>query len=166
MTGMARPRPARIGQAVNRTGGARFQMAIAGALLAAGLEAEASALADAADQPNLPADQRRDLASLRTGIAIRATDRLNEDGDQAQAFERLRPVLAADPDNPELRLALARLYQGARQPGGSAAHHRSGAGARSARPRCPAQRGGCGHGRARSGEGGSAGRGGPGARAA
>ena len=107
---------ARIGQAVNRTGGPRFQVAIAGALLAAGLEAEASALADAADQPGLPAEQRRELASLRTGIAIRAADRLNEEGDQAQAFERLRPVLAADPDNPDLRLALARLYQGARQP--------------------------------------------------
>lgn len=106
----------RIGQTVNRTSGARAQIAIAGALLSAGLESEAAALADASDQPNLPADQRRDLASLRTGIAIRATDRLNESGDQAQAFERLRPALAANPDNPELRLTLARLYQGARRP--------------------------------------------------
>ena len=108
---------ARIGQAVNRAGGARAQVAIAGALLGAGLEAEASALADTADQsPNLPAEQRRDLASLRTGIAVRAADRLNESGDQAQAFERLRPALASNPDSPELRLALARLYQGARRP--------------------------------------------------
>lgn len=106
----------RIAQTVNRTGGPRVQVAIAGALLAAGLEAEAAALADAADRPNLPADQRRDLASLRTGIAIRAADRLNEAGDQAQAFERLRPALANNPDSPEVRLALARLYQGASQP--------------------------------------------------
>ncbi|RYJ01104.1 MAG: tetratricopeptide repeat protein, partial [Acetobacteraceae bacterium] len=98
-------------------GGARAQLAIASALLGAGLEAEAAALADTADQsPNLPAEQRRDLASLRTGIAVRAADRLNESGDQAQAFERLRPVLASNPDSPELRLALARLYQGARRP--------------------------------------------------
>ncbi len=106
----------RVGQTVNRSGGARAQLAIAGALLAAGLEAEAGALADAADQSSLPADQRRDLASLRTGIAIRAADRLNEAGDQAGAFERLRPALAANPDSPELRLTLARLYQGARRP--------------------------------------------------
>ncbi|MBL6456440.1 BCSC C-terminal domain-containing protein [Belnapia sp. T6] len=107
----------RIGQTVNRSGGGRAQLAIASALLGAGLEAEAAALADAADQTSLPADQKRDLASLRTGIAIRAADRLNEAGDQAQAFERLRPALAGNPQNPELRLALARLYQGARRPG-------------------------------------------------
>jgi tetratricopeptide (TPR) repeat protein len=106
----------RIGQTANRAGGARAQLAIAGALLGAGLEAEAGALADAADATSLPADQRRDLASLRTGIAIRAADRLNSSGDQAGAFERLRPALAANPDSPELRLALARLYQGARRP--------------------------------------------------
>ena len=108
---------ARIGQAVNRTGGPRAQVAIAGALLGAGLEAEAAALADTAERaPGLPAEQKRDLASLRTGIAVRAADRLNDAGDQAQAFESLRPALAANPDSPELKLALARLYQGARRP--------------------------------------------------
>jgi tetratricopeptide (TPR) repeat protein len=106
----------RVGQTANRTGGARTQLAIASALLGAGLEAEAGALADGADGASLPAEQRRDLASLRTGIAIRAADRLNESGDQAGAFERLRPALAANPESPELRLALARLYQGARRP--------------------------------------------------
>ena len=106
----------RVGQTANRTAGARAQLAIASALLGAGLEAEAGALADAADGASLPAEQRRDLASLRTGIAIRAADRLNEGGDQAGAFERLRPALAANPESPELRLALARLYQGARRP--------------------------------------------------
>lgn len=107
---------ARVGQTVNRAGGVRPQIAIAGALLAAGLETEAAGIADAADRPGLTAEQRRDLASLRVGIGIRASDRLNEEGNQAEAFERLRPLLAANPDSDELRLALARLYQGGRQP--------------------------------------------------
>jgi tetratricopeptide (TPR) repeat protein len=58
---------------------------------------------------------RRDLAVLRDGAAIRAADRLNEAGDQATAFERLRPALA-NPTNRDAQLALARLHISARQP--------------------------------------------------
>ena len=107
---------ARIGQAVNRAAACFSQVAIAGALLGAGLEAEASGLADTADQSPTcrPSSGRHRLAGTR--IAVRAADRLNKSGDQAQAFERLRPALASNPDSPELRLALARLYQGARRP--------------------------------------------------
>lgn len=107
---------ARVGEAANRAGGAGLRIALAGALLGAGLEAEAMALADQAEAGTLTADQRRDVASLRAGIAVRASDRLNQEGQQAQAFERLRPALEHDPDNLDANLALARLYEGARRP--------------------------------------------------
>ena len=107
---------ARIAQTANRTAGPTARIAIAGALLGAGLEAEATALANAVEAANPPPEQRRDLASLRGGIAIRSADRLNEGGEQARGFKTLRPVLERDPENPNARLALARLHQGARLP--------------------------------------------------
>ncbi len=64
----------------------------------------------------LTASQRQDLASLRTAADVRVSDRLNESGDQAAAFERLRPALVSTPDDPAVQLALARLYQGASRP--------------------------------------------------
>lgn len=108
---------ARIGEAANRGAGPGLRIALAGALLGAGLEAEAMALADTVESANPSPDQRRDIASLRAGIAVRSADRLNESNDQARGFEALRPVLEREPENPDARLALARLYQGARQPG-------------------------------------------------
>ena len=107
---------ARIAEAANRAAGPGLRIAIAGALLGAGLEAEAMALANAVENANPSAEQRRDIASLRGGIAIRSADRANEGGEQARGFEALRPVLEREPENPDARLALARLYQGARQP--------------------------------------------------
>ncbi|MCW8085678.1 cellulose biosynthesis protein BcsC [Sabulicella glaciei] len=107
---------ARVAQAANRTAGPAHRIALAGALLSAGLDAEATALADATNEPNLTPEQRNSLAGLRSGLAIRASDRLNASGDQASGFERLRPVLSGDPQNADANLALARLYQGARQP--------------------------------------------------
>ncbi|PZW40065.1 tetratricopeptide repeat protein [Humitalea rosea] len=107
---------ARVAQAANRNAGPTARLALASALLGAGQDGEAMALAGVLDGMPLSNDQRRDVAALRAGIAIRAADQLNEAGEQAQAFERLRPVLTSEPDNPEARLALARLYQGARRP--------------------------------------------------
>ncbi|WP_207538695.1 cellulose synthase subunit BcsC-related outer membrane protein [Sabulicella rubraurantiaca] len=107
---------ARVAQAANRTAGPAHRIALAGALLSAGLDAEATALVDATDNAALTPEQRASLAGLRSGLAIRASDRLNASGDQAGGFERLRPVLSGDPQNAAANLALARLYQGARQP--------------------------------------------------
>jgi cellulose synthase operon protein C len=108
---------ARVGEAANRMAGPQIRLAIAGALLGAGLDGEAAALADQLDGTGtLTAEQRRDVASLRAGIAVRASDRLNAEGNQAQAFERLRPTLERDPENTDANLALARLFQGAREP--------------------------------------------------
>jgi len=107
---------ARVAEAANRGAGNAFRLTIAGALLAAGAENEANALLDAVEGANPSAEQRRDIASIRGGVAVRTSDRLNETGSQAQGFEALRPVLENDPENPDARLALSRLYQGARQP--------------------------------------------------
>jgi len=105
---------ARVAAIANRTQ-VPARIAIAGALLSAGLEAEAVALAAEIEAGGVSAEAQRDLAALRGGAAIRAADRLNETGDQAGAFERLRPALASGSDA-EARLALARLYISARQP--------------------------------------------------
>ncbi|MCR0983215.1 cellulose biosynthesis protein BcsC [Roseomonas populi] len=107
---------ARTALANREASGITARIAVAGALLGAGLDAEATALAAEADTAAATAEQRRDIASIRTGAAIRGSDRLNEAGDQADAFERLRPALAADPGSGDANLALSRLYLGARRP--------------------------------------------------
>jgi len=107
---------ARVAVANPATSGATARIAIAGALLGAGLDAEATALAAGAEGGGTTAEQRRDLVAIRSGAAVRAADRLNEAGDQADAFERLRPVLASDPSDRDANLALSRLYLGARRP--------------------------------------------------
>ena len=105
---------ARAAERANPGGNARI--AIAGALLAAGLDKDAAALAERIDPGSLTQAQQRDLAALRNGSAIRAADKLNEAGNQSAAYETLRPALASNPNEPQVQLALARLYQGARQP--------------------------------------------------
>jgi cellulose synthase operon protein C len=96
--------------------GPAARIAIAGALLAVGLDSSANAMIAELDTTSLTASQRHDLALLQIEADIRASDHLNERGDQAAAFERLRPALLSDPDNPDVQLALARLYQGANRP--------------------------------------------------
>ncbi|MFC7473309.1 cellulose synthase subunit BcsC-related outer membrane protein [Dankookia sp. GCM10030260] len=96
---------------------AAARLAVAGALLGAGAEREAVQIARSVEsQPGLSAEDRRQAAALQAGFAIRAADKLNEQGNQAAAYEALAPVLGRDPTNPAANLALARLYQGARQP--------------------------------------------------
>lgn len=108
---------ARVALAVNRSPSAQARLAIAGALLESGQEAQATALARGLqNDTTLTADARRQAEALASGAAIRAADRANEAGDQAAGFDRLRPVLAQNPQDPAANLALARLYQGARRP--------------------------------------------------
>jgi tetratricopeptide (TPR) repeat protein len=107
----------RVSMAVNRTPSATARLAIGGALLEAGLEPQAAAMVRGlATDGALSAENRRQADALQAGIAVRASDRANEAGDQAAGFDRLRPVLARSPDDPAANLALARLYQGARRP--------------------------------------------------
>ena len=108
---------ARVALAVNRTPSATARLAVASALLEAGQEAQAQAMAQGLENdPSLTPDARRQASALLAGSAVRASDRANEAGDQAAGFDRLRPVLARAPDDPAANLALARLYTGARQP--------------------------------------------------
>lgn len=108
---------ARVALAVNRAAPPSGRIGLANALLDGGLEADANQLAlQLAQDPRLTADERRQLAGLQAGAAIRASDRLNEQGNQAAAYDRLVPALRQDPQNAQANLALARLYQGAREP--------------------------------------------------
>ncbi len=93
--------------------GARLRYA--GALLDAGDAAAAQAMLGQVGS-DLTAQQRQDLMQMQAGLAVRASDELNEKGQQAQAYDRLAPLLAQAPENPDLNLALARLYQGAKNP--------------------------------------------------
>jgi predicted Zn-dependent protease len=92
------------------------QLAGASTLLEAGLNQEAANLAQGIDSRQLTADQRRQANGISAGLSIRAADQLNQRGDQAQAFDVLMPTLRQNPENPAANLALARLYQGAREP--------------------------------------------------
>jgi len=108
---------ARIALTANRQLQPTGRLAIAAALLEAGRPETAQALLGPLETDmRLSAEERRQLAALQSGIAIRSADRLNEQGDQAGAFEQLRPVLARNPQDVPANLALARLYQGARRP--------------------------------------------------
>lgn len=108
---------ARVAASVNRSAPPAGRIALASAMLDAGLETESMAIAQGlASDGRLSADERRQVAQLQTGMAIRAADRLNAAGNQAAAYDRLVPALASDPTNAAANLALARLYQGAQEP--------------------------------------------------
>jgi tetratricopeptide (TPR) repeat protein len=93
------------------------RLAVASAMVGAGLEQQASAIGrEVAGDPRVTPDERRQAQALQTSAEIRTADRLNEQGNQAAAFEALRPVLTRDPMDPAGNAALARLYQGAQRP--------------------------------------------------
>lgn len=100
--------------------GTDARIAIAGAFAAAGLGSYANAAIARLDTGSLTPAQRQTLSVMQTEAAIQVSDKLNERNDQAAAFERLRPALMSDPNNPDVQLALARLYQGAGQPAAAA----------------------------------------------
>ena len=107
----------RTAMAANPRAAPAARLGLAGALLAAGAEPEAVQLARSVEGlPNLTGEERRQSVALQSGLAVRVADRLNEQGDQAAAYDALAPVLARDPADPSANLALARLYQGASQP--------------------------------------------------
>lgn len=107
---------ARMAAIAARGQSATAQLSAAGALMEAGLDGEAAMRAQAVDPSRLSADQQRAAAGLQAGLAIRQSDQLNRQGDQATAFEVLAPTLRQDPQNPAANLALGRLYQSAREP--------------------------------------------------
>ena len=93
------------------------RIAYAGSLMQAGDERDAQALIHAlSDASNLTPEQTSALNRLRVGAAIRQADRLNGQHQQAAAYDLLAPALARDPDDPDLNLAVARLFAAADQP--------------------------------------------------
>jgi Tfp pilus assembly protein PilF len=87
------------------------RLAIAGAMLDAGRTAEAEALAASVERdPRLSGEARRQVAELRAGSAARAAEQLTSQGDRRGALERLSPALSQSPEDPQLRLSLARVY--------------------------------------------------------
>jgi len=64
----------------------------------------------------LAADDRLRYDQLQNAIAIQQSDRLNQMGDQASAYDALSPRLEAQPGAPDLNMALGRLYQSSRRP--------------------------------------------------
>jgi Tfp pilus assembly protein PilF len=92
------------------------QLGAAGALAEAGLNREAGELAASLNLASLSAPQQTIARDLQRGLTIRASDQLNQLGDQATAFDVLAPALQQAPQDPAANLALARLYQGAGDP--------------------------------------------------
>ena len=94
------------------------RIAYAGVLLEAGRTADAAALVAAvSDAGGLTAEQQASLDQLRAGIAVTASDALNNRGRTADAYDALAPALQESPEDPALNLALGRLYQSADKPG-------------------------------------------------
>ena len=85
----------------------------AGIVLQAGREGEASSLLRQLSREELSASQQRQLDELRNGYALRQVEAYRERGDLEGAYALLAPVLAQQPDSPQVIGALARLYAAA-----------------------------------------------------
>ena len=104
-------------QAATRTPTPAQRLAYAGVLLQAGDEHGAQVLIRALDGTSgLSTEQTAALNRLRAGTAIRESDRLNTEHRQADAYDVLAPALARDPSNPEINLAVGRLFAAADEP--------------------------------------------------
>jgi cellulose synthase operon protein C len=104
-------------QAATQTPTPAQRIAYAGLLLQAGDEREAKILIQAGiEMRSLTPEQTSALNQLRAGMAIREADTLNNQHQQAAAYDVLAPALARQPDNPDLNLAVARLYAAANVP--------------------------------------------------
>ena len=90
------------------------RIAYAGTLLAAGYPDDARRITrDVTPSTGLMTQQ---LTQVQDGAAVAKSDRLNAAGQPAAAYDQLAPRLAATPDDPDLNLALARLYAANQQP--------------------------------------------------
>lgn len=64
---------------------------------------------------NLDQQQSLDLANLRIAYRLRQADLVREEGNLARAYEYLEPLLRVNPNDPRLVMALARLYNDAKE---------------------------------------------------
>jgi predicted Zn-dependent protease len=104
-------------QAATKPATSAQRIAYAGLLLQAGDDNGAQILIRSLDGvTGLTAEQTVALNRLRAGAAVRQADILNSEGRQAEAYDVLAPELARNPNNPDLQMAVARLYARADQP--------------------------------------------------
>lgn len=92
------------------------RLTYAGTALDLGDTSRAAALLSGLDGAGLSSDQHDELERLQAGLAVRVSDTYNEQGRQAAAYDYLAPALARQPNNPDLNMALGRLYEGADKP--------------------------------------------------
>jgi Tfp pilus assembly protein PilF len=103
--------------AANPGAGAQAQLTYAGAMLGANQDATAAQIVSSLQaRGGLTPDQQATVASLRDGLAVRASDKLAAQGRLAEAYNQLAPGLAQTPNDPALNTALARLYIADHQP--------------------------------------------------
>lgn len=103
--------------AANPGAGAQAQLTYAGAMLGAGQDLTAAQIVQSLQsRGGLTPDQQATVASLRDGLAVRASDKLAQQGRLAEAYNQLAPGLAQSPNDPALNTALARLYIADHQP--------------------------------------------------
>ncbi|MGI4860809.1 MAG: cellulose synthase subunit BcsC-related outer membrane protein [Janthinobacterium lividum] len=89
---------------------AGLRMQYAGILLRTGQDAELVGVLRQLQDMSLTDAQRTDLGKLQQALAIRQADVLRLSGDLANAYEAIAPAIAANPDDPDLQAALARMY--------------------------------------------------------
>lgn len=90
----------------------RQRLAYAGSFLKLRDAGDASRLAGTLSGVVLSAEEKKQRNDLTAGLAVMRSDQLNAQGQQAHAYEALRPVLEEDPSSAPANLALSRLYEG------------------------------------------------------
>ena len=72
-------------------------------------------IGDLIRQRDFTEQEAYDLANLRVAYRLRQADQVREDGDLASAYEYLQPLLQVNPNDPRVLMALARLYNDAKE---------------------------------------------------
>lgn len=104
-------------QALARQGNvdAGTRLAYAGLLFKVRQDAEFEVvMEDLLRRGGLNEQQNLDLANLRVGYRLRQADLVREEGDLARAYEYLEPLIKVNPNDPRVLMALARLYNDAK----------------------------------------------------
>ncbi len=89
----------------------RQSLAYASVLLELGLDRDARSLVRGTNPATLPPDLQQVRGHLLDGIAIRQSDRLNEQGQGDEAMKALAPRIAESPGQPAVDMARARVLQ-------------------------------------------------------
>jgi tetratricopeptide (TPR) repeat protein len=103
-------------QAIAQKGGAdtSMRMQYASLLFKLQQDAEFEVVVDDLLKRKLTPDQSLDLANMRIGYQLRQADVLRGEGNLARAYEYLRPLMEANPNDPRVLMALSRLYNDSR----------------------------------------------------